>query len=124
MATLRKELGERIAELRRGTGLTQGQLAERADIDTGYLARIESGDRGPSIEVLDRIAVSLRVSVAALWTPLKPARPKKGLSREMTKLGAVLADADEEQIKVLTAVAKLVLRSSSRRASRRSTATL
>ena len=109
MASLRRELGKQIAQLRIRGGMTQDHLAERADIDPGYLARIEAGSRGPSIEVLGRIAVGLRVQVDALWVPLKPLKPTRGPEREWAKLRAVLADADARQLNVLTAVAKLVI---------------
>lgn len=49
-------LGERIAELRERAGLTQREMAERADISDGYPPKIESGENRPTPERLRRIA--------------------------------------------------------------------
>lgn len=47
-------------------GLTQEELAFEAQIDLTYLGGIERGRRNPSLLVLSRIAMSLKVSPAAL----------------------------------------------------------
>ena len=41
--------------------LSQGQLADRADIDRSYLSLIESGKRQPTIETLEKLAVALKL---------------------------------------------------------------
>ena len=40
------ETGRRIQKLRREKGLTQEQLAERLNVSTVHLAKIETGKRG------------------------------------------------------------------------------
>jgi transcriptional regulator with XRE-family HTH domain len=49
-------LGRLLARLREKRGLAQKQAAHLAEIDGSTLSRLESGDRGVSREVLDRIA--------------------------------------------------------------------
>ncbi len=49
-------LGKRIKELRKAQGLTQEQLAELIDIETGSLSAIESGRHFPSLPTLEKIA--------------------------------------------------------------------
>ena len=46
------EIGRRIQKLRREKGLTQEQLAERLNVSTVHLAKIETGKRGCSLDIL------------------------------------------------------------------------
>lgn len=41
--------------------LSQGQLADQAEIDRSYLSLIESGKRQPSVETIEKIAVALKL---------------------------------------------------------------
>src|ERR687893_2036804 len=50
-----EELGRLLTRLRNDRGLAQKQVARLAEIDNSTLSRLESGDRGVSREVLDRI---------------------------------------------------------------------
>lgn len=66
---LASRLGRRIVELRTAAGLTQEQLAWRIELKSkGYLSRIESGQRLPSIEIVDRLAHQLDVEPRDLFT--------------------------------------------------------
>ncbi len=57
------EVGKRIQELRRGKGLTQEQLAERLNISTVHLAKIEIGKRGCSLDMLIDFAAFFSASL-------------------------------------------------------------
>ena len=56
-----EELGRVLVRLREGRGLSQKQVADRAEISNSTLSRLESGDRGVSREVLDRICAVLEL---------------------------------------------------------------
>jgi transcriptional regulator with XRE-family HTH domain len=56
-----RNLATSIAAWRKLRGLTQAQLAERADISRGVVQRIESADGGVSIENLLRVLRSLGI---------------------------------------------------------------
>lgn len=43
----RKELGEKLRQVREHAGLTQAEVAEKADIHVNYYARIERGEENP-----------------------------------------------------------------------------
>lgn len=60
------ELGIIIRKRRNIEGLTQEQLAERADSHWTYISEIENGHRNPSINLLRRLANGLRVSLSEL----------------------------------------------------------
>ena len=60
------ETGRRIQKLRREKGLTQEQLAERLNVSTVHLAKIETGKRGCSLDILiDFAAFSTPASI--IW---------------------------------------------------------
>ncbi len=58
-----KQVGKKIAELRKESGLTQEKLAELASIDYKYLQKIE-GSSPPAlrIDTLERIAKALKIN--------------------------------------------------------------
>lgn len=55
-------LGKRIALLRKGKGITQAQLAEKADITNNFLSHIERSYSIPSLETLIKICDALDVT--------------------------------------------------------------
>ena len=57
------ETGKRIQELRKSKGLTQVRLAERLHISPRHLQKLESGERGGSIEALAEISLFFQVSL-------------------------------------------------------------
>ena len=61
-AKLLKTFGKRVAEIHRMRGLTQEQLAEKADITALSIAFIEQGRRWPRIATLYKLAKCLDIS--------------------------------------------------------------
>jgi transcriptional regulator with XRE-family HTH domain len=61
-----KNLGITLKKLRKERGLTQAQLAERADVHRIYIAQIEAQTKMPSLAALERIAKALKVKVSKL----------------------------------------------------------
>ena len=57
-----KECGRRIARLRKERGLTQDQLAEKLNISTSNLGKLERGLQGFSIDLLIEIGFFFNVS--------------------------------------------------------------
>ena len=60
---LTKVVRERIHRLRKQRQLTQEALCDKAGISVDAVSRIESGDRVPTLETLQRIAAALNVRV-------------------------------------------------------------
>ncbi|MEE0965141.1 MAG: helix-turn-helix transcriptional regulator [Ruminococcus bromii] len=57
-----RESGKRIAALRKEKGLTQEQLAEKLNISTSTLGKIERGIQGFSIDLLIEIGIFFGIS--------------------------------------------------------------
>ena len=62
-------LGEAIRRARNDRHISQEKLAEMLDISPNHMKHIESGHRGPSLEVLFHLAVILNLSLDALLFP-------------------------------------------------------
>ena len=60
--------GSHLRSLRQGQGLTQEEVAHRADIHVTYLSGIERGRRNPSLRNMRRIAFALGISVKDLFS--------------------------------------------------------
>src|ERR1035438_4001375 len=56
-----RSLAESITTWRKLRGLTQAQLAERADVSRGVVRRIEAGDGGVGVENLLRVLRALGI---------------------------------------------------------------
>lgn len=67
MGTIKKQLGQRIKEIRKSKGLTQEKLAEIVGIGTSNISYIETGKFAPSIENFERIAEALDVEPHELY---------------------------------------------------------
>ena len=64
---LHKKLGERIVHLREESGIRQVDLANRLDMDGGYLRRIEKGKINMTLNAVERIADALDVEMKDLF---------------------------------------------------------
>ncbi len=60
------DFAKRIKELRARRDMSQAQLAKLAGISHGYLSRIEIGMQSPTLEVIEKLALALRVKPAVL----------------------------------------------------------
>jgi transcriptional regulator with XRE-family HTH domain len=79
--SLKRELGQRIAILRRRAGLTQEQFAERTGYSVDFIGLIERGVNAPTLERLEDIATVLRVSVRDLFSAPSAERKRKLLKK-------------------------------------------
>jgi transcriptional regulator with XRE-family HTH domain len=55
------KLGENIKKIRLEAKLTQKQVADKADMNVNYFARIERGEENLTFEVLEKIVKALKV---------------------------------------------------------------
>lgn len=72
---IREVLALNLRKYRQARGLSQEELAHRADIDRTYISAIERSVYAASIEVVDRLAQGLGVEAADLLR--RPAIPAK-----------------------------------------------
>jgi transcriptional regulator with XRE-family HTH domain len=70
------DVGERLRDIRRLRRATLKTIADRAGVSESFLSQVERGRASASIASLRRIANALGVSVADLFEPDGPLRPR------------------------------------------------
>jgi len=65
--TLKQTFIKNLKEFRKNKGLSQMQLAEYCGISNGYIAEIEIGKKFPSIGIIEKIAVILKIEPYLLF---------------------------------------------------------
>lgn len=60
-------VGKRVKELRNKLGISQEELADLAGLDRTYITSVECGRRNISIVNIEKLAKSLRVSLAEFF---------------------------------------------------------
>ena len=65
--TLKQTFIKNLKEFRKNKGLSQMQLAEYCGISIGYIAEIEIGKKFPSIGVIEKIAIILKIEPYLLF---------------------------------------------------------
>lgn len=76
---MRKLVGANFARIRRQSGLTQEQVAERSSFSQQYISGLESGFRNPTIVTLYELAAALGVDHVALVMPAEIDGPSQTL---------------------------------------------
>jgi len=75
--TIRSPEGQRFGDalriMRKGRGLSQEALAERADMAADYLGFIERGENVPTLTVILKLAMALDCAPADLLADFTPA---------------------------------------------------
>ena len=61
-----EKLARRLKQLRKRRNRTQAELARRAGLSLGYIARLETGRSDPTLSTLVKLAKALRVRVSKL----------------------------------------------------------
>lgn len=82
--SLRKEIGERLAELREEAGVSSQQaLANLAGVDRSYVGRLERGETGVTVDMLVAILDAMHISLSEFFRPFtRRYRPRTPRRRE------------------------------------------
>jgi transcriptional regulator with XRE-family HTH domain len=81
---LHKQLGQRIADLRKARQLTQTELAKRVGCSVEFISLVERGVNAPSVAGLGEFARALKVEVVDLFTFERKKRPRKARPAKRT----------------------------------------
>ena len=106
---LPKLIGARIRQIRLSLGLTQENLAEKADMDFTSIGAAERGVRNLSLKSLARVADALGIPIEELVSLPKDTR-QINLEKEtaMQELQMLAKDMDVEQLKLILEIVKAV----------------
>lgn len=71
MTQLQQILATNIRTYRQKNGFSQNQLAEKAGLSTNYVSQIECGQRFPSPQMIEKLALAMEVEDFELFAPEK-----------------------------------------------------
>lgn len=60
------QLGKRIIYLRKKRKMSQLQLSVESEINKNYISDLERGKRNPSLMILNKIAIALKIDMSEL----------------------------------------------------------
>ena len=101
MEKIREILAQNMKIYRQKLGLTQPELAERANISTNFVGMIEQKRKFPAPEMLERIAAALEIETSELFTTsASPQAELRKLHKEiLADLNRAISDAVGKAIK-------------------------
>ena len=70
MSDLAKIVGQRIRNYRTQLGLSQEKLAELSGCHPTYIGQLERGEKNATLESIDKVASSLKISLSKLFENL------------------------------------------------------
>jgi transcriptional regulator with XRE-family HTH domain len=96
MDNIQETFARNLRENRRKCGLTQAQLAEKAEVSTHYIALIELARNIPKVQTIERLAKALNIEIYEFFiVPLSPAKEIKKLQESII---AELKDIVKESV--------------------------
>lgn len=105
----------KLRELRQSRGMTQGELARRADVSPTYVSEMENAVSSPGIDLVGRLAKALGVAPAELL-PVAGEDPLPVLREQASRmLNTLLADGDQETFLKLNPLLALFVEELARR---------
>lgn len=63
-----QRIAERLKTLRTEKNMTQGEVAEKAGINTNYYAKVERGEVTASVPMLEKIADAISVDISEVFS--------------------------------------------------------
>ena len=99
-----KIIGERIREARKMKGLSQEKLAEKIDVATVYISRIEKGSAQVNLKRLSQISIALDVPIEKFIIGTTE-ESKNYLEREFQE---ILSNCTTDKQKLIYNIAKIV----------------
>ncbi len=103
---IKELIGKRIQELRKAQGLSQEDVAEKADISPNYLSRIECGKENPTLDMLIKLATTIEVEMQEIFDFGHGVGPNQ-LKDTMNQL---IKDIDEEKLGLAVKILRAVMR--------------
>jgi transcriptional regulator with XRE-family HTH domain len=111
-----RQFAQRLREVRLLRGMTQADLAQKADVAVTYISGLEGGDTAPGIDLVDRLANALGTTAAELLPSVRPPDAKAVLQDQAQQMFEQLIRVGEcETFQILNPFLALLLESASKR---------
>lgn len=101
-------IGERVHELRIRQGLSQEQLALRAEITTTYLGLIERNLKNPTVRIIEKICNSLNISLSDFFN--LSIEPIDGIDSVSAQILAQLNNRNQKEKLIILQIIKSMIK--------------
>ncbi len=91
---IRKLIGSRIKNLRRGRGYSQERLGEIIGINPKYLSSVERGRENPTLDLFIRLSKGLKVGIHEIFQIEEEGAGPKLLRRKLKTLTGEVEDQE------------------------------
>jgi transcriptional regulator with XRE-family HTH domain len=108
MSDFRKELGMRVQQFRKRSGLTQEKLAEQIGVATETISRLEGGRALTGVETFQKIAEVLKVDLAVLFR-ISTSKKKDNRYRRLDQVEAMIENRKLGEIDLALDIFRQVL---------------
>ena len=99
MSDLAKIVGQRIRNYRTQLGLSQEKLAELSGCHPTYIGQLERGEKNATLESIDKVASSLKISLSKLFENLGgESTNERNIPLECYEFLLTKSQEDQEQI--------------------------
>lgn len=105
MKNIKELVGARLKELRKSKGLSQADMAEKVNVDSKHISRLETGKTFPYPETLEALANALDVPVKELF---EYEHLQDGVV-DTKALSTLLEGAGQEKLRLIYKVVKAIL---------------
>lgn len=108
MNNITKVIGEQIKFYRQNRGLSQEQLALKANLNVSFLGQVERGLKNPTIETLEKIVIALDITFEEMFSFEKNIDRTKDLT-VVDKISFELnGRSDEEQLVIYNLIKQIL----------------
>ncbi len=101
-----KQFGKRVRDLRKAQGLSQEELAEKADLHYTYIGGVERGERNLSLKSIERIALALRIDIRELFLPKLPRKVDVESNKIISDINSILISKDIDTLRLVMTLMK------------------
>jgi len=113
--SLKEILSQRVREVRKAQGLTQGDLAKKSGLSVTFVGAIERAKQAATIETLERLAAALGVAPTALLTLPRSPTVMPNPSHPRERIIALLRGEPVGKLELAERILREVLRPASSR---------
>lgn len=111
-AAIVQTFAERLRSLRTSRDMTQRDLAHHAHVTLSYISKLEAGGAAPGIDLVERLAHALRVSLTELLPEPFLEKAREGRVEQVKRLfDAVLRKSGPESLSMLALFLERLLES-------------
>ena len=98
MESITKLVGERIRNYRTKKGLSQAQLAERANCHPSFICNVERGEKVPTIDTIFKICKALDLPMDELFENIIVGDHKSEIPKKFYDVINALPESDQKEL--------------------------